>query len=158
MSDGTITNANASENTDLFWALKGGGSNFGIVTRYDLYTIPVNEVWYQINVYSTDQAEDVLDAIAEWQSNGGSSDPKGSLSFIIGLQHITLGLIYGEPQASPPSTFAPFYALDPLPVSMAATNGTFAGLNTIVESLVPSVPERYVYYACQSVRGCMRRR
>lgn len=144
LSDGSIINANASEHTDLFWALKGGGSNFGVVTRYDLYTIPVHEVWYQINVYPTDQADAVLDAVAEWQSNSGSSDPKGSLSFIIGLQAITLGLIYGEPRASPPSTFAPFYALEPLPVSIPATNGTFAALNAIVESLVPSIPERYV--------------
>lgn len=29
LADGTITDANAQQNSDLFWALKGGGSNFG---------------------------------------------------------------------------------------------------------------------------------
>jgi hypothetical protein len=29
LADSTIANANAKENTDLFWALKGGCSNFG---------------------------------------------------------------------------------------------------------------------------------
>ncbi len=29
LADGTITVANAKENSDLFWALKGGGPNFG---------------------------------------------------------------------------------------------------------------------------------
>lgn len=29
LADGSIINANAQQNTDLFWALKGGGPNFG---------------------------------------------------------------------------------------------------------------------------------
>lgn len=33
LADGRIVNANARENTDLFWALKGGGPNFGDFTR-----------------------------------------------------------------------------------------------------------------------------
>jgi FAD/FMN-containing dehydrogenase len=33
-SDGTIRIANRSENSDLFWALRGGGGNFGVVTRF----------------------------------------------------------------------------------------------------------------------------
>ncbi|KAM0329273.1 hypothetical protein ACHAQA_004578 [Verticillium albo-atrum] len=38
LADGTITNANAGKNPDLYKALKGGGNNFGIVTRFDLQT------------------------------------------------------------------------------------------------------------------------
>ena len=32
LADGSIKNANASENSDLFWALKGGGPNFSNTT------------------------------------------------------------------------------------------------------------------------------
>ncbi|KAJ3956032.1 hypothetical protein N0V92_007429 [Colletotrichum tropicale] len=38
LADGSIVNANAGENTDLFRALKGGSNNFGIVTRFDMQT------------------------------------------------------------------------------------------------------------------------
>ncbi|CCF33287.1 FAD binding domain-containing protein [Colletotrichum higginsianum] len=38
LSNGSIANANEGENADLFKALKGGSSNFGIVTRFDMET------------------------------------------------------------------------------------------------------------------------
>ncbi|KAF4860920.1 FAD-dependent monooxygenase yanF [Colletotrichum siamense] len=38
LADGTIVNANAGENPDLYKALKGGSNNFGIVTRFDMQT------------------------------------------------------------------------------------------------------------------------
>ena len=37
LADGTITDANAQQNSDLFWALKGGGSNFGNVSIPNLF-------------------------------------------------------------------------------------------------------------------------
>ncbi|KAF9877418.1 FAD binding domain-containing protein [Colletotrichum karsti] len=38
LADGSVVNANAGENPDLFKALKGGSNNFGIVTRFDMQT------------------------------------------------------------------------------------------------------------------------
>ncbi|KAK5997456.1 FAD-dependent monooxygenase CTB5 [Cladobotryum mycophilum] len=45
LANGSIVNANATSNPDLFRALKGGQSNFGIVTRFDLVTYPQPEYW-----------------------------------------------------------------------------------------------------------------
>jgi FAD/FMN-containing dehydrogenase len=45
LADGTIVQANTKNNSDLFWALKGGSSNFGLVTRFDMETIPSRKVW-----------------------------------------------------------------------------------------------------------------
>ncbi|KAI1172627.1 hypothetical protein F4777DRAFT_581779 [Nemania sp. FL0916] len=40
LASGSIVNANANENADLWLALRGGGNNFGVVTRFDMRTFP----------------------------------------------------------------------------------------------------------------------
>lgn len=42
--DGRTLRASADEHTDLFWALRGGGGNFGVVTRFELQAAPVTSV------------------------------------------------------------------------------------------------------------------
>jgi hypothetical protein len=43
-ADGSITRANSKENVDLFWALRGGGGNFGVVTEFEVKLHPVTSV------------------------------------------------------------------------------------------------------------------
>ena len=45
LADGSLTNVNKTHLPDLFWALKGGSSNFGIVTRFDVETIKSPKIW-----------------------------------------------------------------------------------------------------------------
>ena len=44
LADGSIVKASADENPDLFWALRGGGGNFGIVTSFEYKLHPVGPV------------------------------------------------------------------------------------------------------------------
>ena len=46
LADGSIVTASASENPDLWRVLKGGGNNFGIVTRFTLPTLPAAPLWF----------------------------------------------------------------------------------------------------------------
>jgi FAD binding domain/Berberine and berberine like len=43
-ADSSVVRANASENADLFWALRGGGGNFGVVTEFELKLHPLTAV------------------------------------------------------------------------------------------------------------------
>src|SRR5215831_14295161 len=43
-ADGSVVRADARESADLFWALRGGGGNFGIVTEFQLNLHPLNSV------------------------------------------------------------------------------------------------------------------
>jgi FAD/FMN-containing dehydrogenase len=42
--DGTVREASQEEHADLFWAIRGGGGNFGVVTRLDFRLQPVSEI------------------------------------------------------------------------------------------------------------------
>jgi FAD/FMN-containing dehydrogenase len=43
-ADGELVTASSSDHADLFWALRGGGGNFGVVTRYKLALQPIGTV------------------------------------------------------------------------------------------------------------------
>ena len=60
-ADGEVRRASAEENPDLFWAIRGGGGNFGVVTRFDFTLHPFNpDIYGGVLVWSFDQAKDVL--------------------------------------------------------------------------------------------------
>src|ERR1700760_4481219 len=59
-ADGKPRVANANENQDLFWALRGGGGNFGVVTSFNFRAHPVRTVLGGLIVYPRDRAVEVL--------------------------------------------------------------------------------------------------
>ena len=62
-ADGSVVNASEDENEDLFWGIRGGGGNFGIVTRFDLRLHPLGpNVLAGLALWPVDRAPEVLRA------------------------------------------------------------------------------------------------
>ncbi|WP_392671796.1 FAD-binding oxidoreductase [Streptomyces sp. LN785] len=60
LADGSSVTADETENADLFWALRGGGGNFGIVTSFSFRMHPVDTVGVAITLWPVDRVPEVL--------------------------------------------------------------------------------------------------
>ncbi|BDI23134.1 LLM class flavin-dependent oxidoreductase [Herbiconiux sp. L3-i23] len=79
LADGTIARASADENPDLFWAVRGAGANFGIVTSFEFEVDEVGDVgWAQLAFDATDTA-DFLQQWGDWLEGS----PRDVTSFAI---------------------------------------------------------------------------
>src|SRR5712672_737942 len=59
-ADGTFLTANATEYPDLFWGLRGGGGNFGVVTSFEYRVHPVGTVLAGLVAYPIEKTKEVL--------------------------------------------------------------------------------------------------
>ncbi|MET8509122.1 FAD-binding oxidoreductase [Streptomyces sp. NPDC004787] len=57
---GNLVTASEEENVDLFWAIRGGGGNFGIVTMFEFQLHSVTDLPSGVTVHTLDQAREVL--------------------------------------------------------------------------------------------------
>jgi FAD/FMN-containing dehydrogenase len=72
-ADGRIRRISADEEPALFWAIRGGGGNFGVVTEFEYRLHPFDRNVLSGNiVWPVEQARDVLEFYAEWSA--GLSD------------------------------------------------------------------------------------
>jgi FAD/FMN-containing dehydrogenase len=66
-ADGTLRHADAQENQDLFWGVRGGGGNFGVVTSFEFQLHPMaRTVVGGVRMYPASRAAEVLDFYAEY--------------------------------------------------------------------------------------------
>jgi FAD/FMN-containing dehydrogenase len=63
-ADGRLLTASADEHADLFWALRGGGGNFGVVVGFDFVAQPVATVHFAAVTYRLD---DLASLLSRWR-------------------------------------------------------------------------------------------
>ncbi|KAG7095625.1 hypothetical protein E1B28_006349 [Marasmius oreades] len=110
--DGAVVTVTESSDADLFFALRGGMNNFGIVTRFTLKTFPQGQVWGGLITYVAHHVDDVTKAAATFSAT--VTDPKASIittyNFVLGSIGISQLLFYDGPTV-PDGIFDDFLAI-----------------------------------------------
>ena len=83
LADGSVQAVSAAENADLFWALRGGGGNFGVVTSLTVRLVPLGTVFGGIAYYAMKDAPEVLRLYREW-----SAELSGDTSTVLRLMQL----------------------------------------------------------------------
>jgi FAD/FMN-containing dehydrogenase len=95
---GEVLRASEQENPELFWGLRGGGGNFGIVTEFEFRLHPVGTQAVVVEYdFPIEEAEPVLRA---WRDLSGSAPRAATFTAFIGQGLVTVGYVWvGEPDA-----------------------------------------------------------
>ncbi|KAH7029743.1 uncharacterized protein B0I36DRAFT_246204 [Microdochium trichocladiopsis] len=103
-ANGSIINIDATQHPDLTVAMRGSGSQFGIVTEFKVKARPIGKVWGGIRIYNASQETELYAALHKFVANG-ASDPKAAIihSSIVfsGIQSHVVFYFYDGP--SPPT-------------------------------------------------------
>jgi len=105
-ASGQVLEVNLESYPDLYWALRGGGNNFGIVTRFDLETFPQGGMWGGSMITGPDTLDQVLDAFHDFAyTSTGDVDAFSFSAFCWFQEHkmfiASSTLVYARPVESP---------------------------------------------------------
>jgi len=112
-ADGRVLRASATEHADLFWGVRGGGGNFGIVTAFQFQLHPVGPVLAGMVLHPVDRASEVLHFYREFSSTAPDelTTFAGLVTAPDGLPVVAISLCYcgpleeGERLIAPVRTF-----------------------------------------------------
>ena len=124
LSSGKIVNASPTSNSDLYWALRGGGgSNFGIVSKFDIDSFDQGNLWGGGRYYSFDTSASLAKAFANFNV-AAPTDPDAHLyiAFAYAAQLGGFLGISGPAYAKPEPNPSIFNELGAIPSLIDATN------------------------------------
>ncbi|KAH7920768.1 FAD-binding domain-containing protein [Leucogyrophana mollusca] len=103
LPSGTVTTVTEASDPNLFFGLRGGFNNFGIVTRFTLQTFPQGQVWGGLITITGNNIPAVNAATANFAAN--NTDPKAAIittyNFLLGEPGVSQLIFYDGP--TPPS-------------------------------------------------------
>lgn len=123
-ADGRLRRVDAEHDAELFWALRGGGGDFGVVTAIEFRLLPVGEVVAGMLLWPAERADEVVAAWSEWTSrvpDGVTSlvrvmhlPPLPELPpFLAGRSVVVVEAVLQETAARAAEVLAPLRALHP---------------------------------------------
>lgn len=151
-ADGAIRTANPSEHDDLFWAIRGGSGNFGVVTRF---TFRLHEVGPMVTgglvAWSAERAEEVL---AAYQEITASAPPELTVGALVRLAppapfvpeewhgRPVVAMIVCYTGDDPATALASIHQLGD-PVANTLQTMPYVALQSMLNATEPNGPHRY---------------
>ena len=164
-AEGNLVTASVDENADLFWGLRGGGGNFGLVTSFEFGLHPLGHILGGMIVYPIDAAREVLRLYREITAS--APDELGAAAAVATLPEAgpVVGLVFcysgpmdeGEKILKPFREFRPVIVdtIGPCPYKVVQIEAEEANppgmrnywktsfLNELTDDLVELVVDRY---------------
>lgn len=146
LADGSFVTVNAEQNTDLFWAIRGGGGNFGIVTSFKFKAHPVKNIIGGPSLWPIERIEEVM----EWYHKFLNDAPDELNGFIATMvipgapfpeelhNKMFCGIVWsylGEPEKQE-EVFKP--VLDMNPVFCHVGEMPYPSIQTMFDGMLPS--------------------
>lgn len=82
LADGSFVTANKDKNQDLFWAIRGGGGNFGVVTEFTFRLHPIDTVYAGPILYDIDEDEETLRWYRDFITKNATGDLNGFFAYL----------------------------------------------------------------------------
>ncbi|GJE99995.1 FAD-binding oxidoreductase [Phanerochaete sordida] len=133
-ADSVARTCSAAEHADLFWGLRGGGCNFGVVTEFVFHLHPQEKtVFGGMVVYAPEKLEAIAQEIEQWFPTAGPKEavhvfPGRAMS---GEAAVTLFMFYNGPESEGRERFKAFTDLGP--VSDGRDEMTYEAFNGILD-------------------------
>ncbi|KAJ5538111.1 hypothetical protein N7494_007590 [Penicillium frequentans] len=118
LANGDVVTANKDENADLFWALRGAGPNFGIVTRFTSQAYPQGDCWAGFLAYLPNKLTELIEFGNIFMK---TTDGNSMLSIIVGNfippdrdAGLLAVVFYNGTKKEGQDFFKPLYDLEPI--------------------------------------------
>jgi hypothetical protein len=116
-ADGSVRHVSADNEPDLFWAIRGGGGNFGVVSKFHYQLHPMDRnVLSGMLVWPVAQARDVLEFYAEWSPSVSRELYTGPMMATMpdGTGIVAMEVVYNGDPAAGEKELAPLRAIGTL--------------------------------------------
>ena len=137
-AEGTLVKASAEQNPDLFWGLKGGGGNFGIVTSFEFKLYPVGELFAGILFHPLDRAPEALGHFRDFLRDAPAQ--LGALAALTttpdGHRVLALVMVYNGPIEEAERVVQPLRAFGP-PVQDTLGPKPYRAIQTLFDAGAP---------------------
>jgi FAD/FMN-containing dehydrogenase len=152
LADGSIVTASADENPDLFWAIRGGGGNFGVVTSFLFRLHPLETLYAGPMLWPMEQAGEVL----RWYREFMPQAPRDLAGFFAFLtvppgdpfpaelhNRKMCGIVWAYTGDRPEETFVPIRSRFGPPALDWVGPITHAALNSMFDAIYPPGDQWY---------------
>jgi hypothetical protein len=143
-ADGRLLTASAAENQELFWGLRGGGGNFGIVTSFEYQLHQVGPLLAGTVLYPFERAREVLKFYSEFSST--TPDELNTVAVLLtspdGFPVVAIAVCYNGPLAQGEQVLRPLRTFGP-PLADQIGPMPYLALQTMLDGAFPRGRQYY---------------